>query len=88
MSGFCSITLLHENLFRTSYHLAIVGPLIEMTDIYVVVIARTLVREIMTLVSGNGIRRTPDKCMTVTGDVKPLSFIKEDISFVINKVSF
>ena len=68
LGGFCSVALMQESLFRSSYQLAVVGPLEEMTDIFVVVIVKTRDKGAITgSVSGSGVNRGADNCKDVTG---------------------
>ena len=66
--GFCTVALMQESLFRSSYQLAVVGPLEHMTDIFVVVIVKTRDKEGITAGSGTGVHRTPDRCKDVPGE--------------------
>ncbi|KAK3751432.1 hypothetical protein RRG08_051157 [Elysia crispata] len=67
LGGFCSVALMQESLFRSSYQLAVVGPLEEMADIFVVVIVKTRDKGAITgSVSGSGVNRGADNCKDVT----------------------
>ncbi|KAK3764723.1 hypothetical protein RRG08_042033 [Elysia crispata] len=62
--GLCSLTLMHENLFRSSYQLSVVGPLKDMTAFFVVVIVRTQDKgAVKYRFKGN--RYVPDECRDV-----------------------
>ncbi|KAK3742042.1 hypothetical protein RRG08_060126, partial [Elysia crispata] len=63
--GFCTVALMQESLFRSSYQLAVVGPLKEMTDIFVVVIVKTRDKSGIKAGSGTGVKRAPDTCKDV-----------------------
>ncbi|KAK3764700.1 hypothetical protein RRG08_042010 [Elysia crispata] len=60
----CSLTLMHENLFRSSYQLSAVGPLKHMTAFFVVVIVRTQHKEAVKY-RFKGNRYVPDECRDV-----------------------
>ncbi|GFR85615.1 hypothetical protein ElyMa_000700700 [Elysia marginata] len=66
--GRCSVTLLHAGLFRETYKLTIVPPLlVEPASVYVVVIVNTSLAGQVEVVSENGTRTKPDNCQSVTG---------------------
>ena len=58
---------MQESLFRSYYQLAVVGPLKEMTDIFVVVIVKTQDKSGIKAGSGTGVKRAPDTCKDVPG---------------------
>ena len=66
--GFCSMALLQEKLFRSSYHLAVVGPLIQMTAIFFVVVVKTQDIGAVLAVSEMGVTSFPDACENVKGN--------------------
>ena len=66
--GLCSMALLQEKLFRSSYHLAVVGPLIQMTAIFVVVVVKTQDIGAVMAVSEMGVASFPDTCENVKGN--------------------
>ncbi|KAK3751449.1 hypothetical protein RRG08_051174 [Elysia crispata] len=66
--GFCTVALMQESLFRSSYQLAVVGPLEHMTDIFVVVIVKTQDKvSIIGSGPGSGVQRVADNCKDVAG---------------------
>ena len=70
LSGFCSLALFHEGLFRDSFQLAIVGPMANVTAVYVAVIVKTEDRQALTVVSGEGVAQPSGVCQRVRGNKK------------------
>ncbi|RUS87313.1 hypothetical protein EGW08_004925, partial [Elysia chlorotica] len=67
--GKCSVAMIQESLFRSSYHLHVVGPLELMFDIFVVAIVKTADREAIMTGPSDGVKRAADQCIDVPGTV-------------------
>ncbi|KAK3761302.1 hypothetical protein RRG08_014313 [Elysia crispata] len=65
LAGLCSVAMMQESLFRSSYQLVVVGALETMADIFVVVIVQTRDQESIIAESGSGASISPDLCKGV-----------------------
>ena len=61
------MALLHENLFRQTYQFSVVGPLADMTDVFLVVIVRGQDKDAVMVVSGAGEKISAENCQAVSG---------------------